>query len=371
MKIAHIVSTFPPYKGGMGMVAWQEARLLAGRGHGVTVFTPRYPGQVAREIIEGVRVERLRPLVCYGNAAILWQLPRVLAGFDVAHLHYPFFGSAGLVARAGQRLIIQYHMDVLRDDWLAGFFLWYARSVTPRLLARADRLIVSSFDYARSSAIAGMVGEKMVEIPLGVDTELFKPSGDSLQHDPQILFVGGLDRPHYFKGLPVLLEAMRGLADEKIAAQLMVIGDGDLRVEYEALARTLGISDRVKFLGAVEAKDLRAWYAHADIFVLPSTDRSEAFGLVLLEAMSSGVPVIASDLPGVRTVVDPNVTGYLVPPRDVNALKNRLKELLADPTKREQMGAAGRKRVIEKYRWKDIVGELEKIYLAVSSRAER
>ena len=131
---------------------------------------------------------------------------------------------------------------------------------------------------------------------------------------------------------------------------------------YEAKVRELNLQNKVQFLGSVDAKELYKQYAGADIFVLPSIDRSEAFGLVLLEAMSFSVPVIASDLPGVRTVVDHAVTGFLVPPRDVGALANSLQELLNDPVKRQRLGEAGRARVMEKYQWEDIVEELENVY---------
>jgi glycosyltransferase involved in cell wall biosynthesis len=163
----------------------------------------------------------------------------------------------------------------------------------------------------------------------------------------RILAVGRLS---YFKGIDVLLRATAQIP----AARLLIIGDGECRTALERLARELDIEARVRFSGRIDmdaagAEALQAAYADADIFCLPSTDRAESFGLVLLEAMRARLPVIASAIPGsgINHVVRAGETGLLVPPGDVAALAGALRRLGADAALRARLGAAGERR------WRD------------------
>ena len=156
----------------------------------------------------------------------------------------------------------------------------------------------------------------------------------------------------------VLLEAISHIPN--IKAKL--IGDGDLRSSYESLARKLSISDRVSFLGKLSSEELPAAYQSSDVLVLPSLSGAEAFGLVALEAQSSGIPVIASDLPGVRTVVADGESGILVPPVDAEALKEAILRLDRNRELRANMGIAGRKRVLDRFTWSRHVQGLLDIY---------
>src|SRR5205814_1893675 len=160
------------------------------------------------------------------------------------------------------------------------------------------------------SRLAAQPPERLVELPNGVDVERFRPglaSGELraryglARMEQVVLFVGGLDRAHYFKGLPVLLRALARLPKD---VALLVVGDGDRREAYARLARAAGLGRRVRFAGSVADAELPRHYALADLVVLPSTTRGEAFGLVLLEAMACSRAVVASRLPGVQAVVD-------------------------------------------------------------------
>jgi glycosyltransferase involved in cell wall biosynthesis len=181
-----------------------------------------------------------------------------------------------------------------------------------------------------------------------------------------ILFVGGLDRAHYFKGLEILLQAAAGLADrfgggKVFDWRLLIIGDGELKPRYEKIAVDSGIADRVEFCGAAGYDELPGYYRRADLVVLPSVTRGEAFGLVLLEAMASGIPVIASGLPGVRKVFKDGVQGFLIEPGDARDLAEKIGRILSDDGLREKMGRAGRKLTEEKYDRKKIGDQLVKI----------
>jgi glycosyltransferase involved in cell wall biosynthesis len=407
MKIAEIVCTFPPYPGGIGNVAYHNARELAQRGHEVVVFTPKQSSKIKSNKVTieegGFKIKWLQPILRYGNAAFLPQLFFGLKNFDIIHLHYPFFGAAEIVwlssvihRRGGAssrqpsvKLVITYHMDVVGKGFLGWFFRMHTKYIMPRILRRADKVIVTSFDYAENSNLAPLLKEKrekFVEVPCGVDIDKFFPRAkDSTilaKHglsasDKIILFVGNLDRAHYFKGVDYLLDAFvilrKRLGVEQIKneqggkVRLLMVGSGDLLLDYKNKAKALGLADKAIFAGFISDEDLPKYYNLADIFVLPSIDQSEAFGMVAIEAMASAKPVVASDLPGVRSVVGDNATGLLAHTKNEGDLANRLSSLLADDALRQRMGEAGRKKVEEKYSWKGIGEKLESIFKSLVS----
>jgi len=172
------------------------------------------------------------------------------------------------------------------------------------------------------------------------------------------LFVGGLDRAHYFKGLNILLSALAKLEEN---VKLVVIGEGDLKKKYQSRTDDLKMKERVIFVGSAISSELIKFYNLADVFVLPSISSSEAFGLVSLEAMACAKPIIVSDLPGPRTLVKEGVNGFLVKPADVDDLAEKIK-LVLENSKIKEMGEESRKIVEEKYNWSVIIKELENIY---------
>ncbi len=392
MRIAHIVCSYPPYYGGMGNVVFSMAEQLVGLGHEVDVFTPQYyepkeirpedapeAGHHAPEVVEQqATVHRLAPSLHYGNAARMPQLGHELDDFDLVHLHYPFFGTANLVRRWKKKnpnkpLFITYHMDTRGPGWKGLIFKNYSRYWMPKILGVADRLLVSSFDYIEASDAKHLYTkhkEMWRELPFGVDIERFAPRPKpqdliaSLGLDPNlpiILFVGGMDAAHYFKGIPHLLSAAYLLHHAKVPAQYVLVGDGELREQFESRVEALGISSFVHFAGHVSDDELHSYYNLADFLVLPSLHRGEAFGMVLLEALASGVPVIASDLPGVRTVA--KHAGFVVPPGRAPALAHTLQEAISmggDTYVELSMKARA---IAEKvYAWEPIVERLDAMY---------
>ncbi len=338
MRIAVVVSTFPPYPGGMGNVAAAHAEALRRAGHEVTVLAPGHG---------------LRPLFRFGNAACVPQLWWKLRGFDAVELHYPFFGGAEWVwlwkKTFGRRtrLSILYHMDTVGRGWLAWIFRAYRALFLKTVLGAADVIMVTSRDYLASSQVAFLQSDARVrETPLGVDTQMFTPGGEKKN---ALLFVGGLDRAHYFKGIPVLLEAFSKIAHALPGVELWIVGDGDLRASYETLAAKTGFGGHMRFFGRVTDDMLAELYRQSRVHVLPSIDRSEAFGLVTLAAGASGIPSVVSDLPGVRSVIEAGKTGLVVPPSDIDALANALRELLSYPERAAMMGQAARVRILQTY----------------------
>ncbi|MFA4873254.1 MAG: glycosyltransferase family 4 protein [Patescibacteria group bacterium] len=461
-RIAHITPVYPPYAGGIGVVAKNMAGGLAGRRWQVETFTPTLDNSTQPPLklrggeggVMDNKITYLKPWLHVGNAALVPQL-RKLEGYDIIHLHYPFFGGAEFVLLGiifqrfnsaffsdkatrdvprKSAFILQYHHDADAKGLKGMMFKLYDRIVLPRLITRADRVIVSAMDYAQHSRIAKYISDKFVEIPFGVDAKRFEPLGShserseespvhtgtplAFARDPSpdsrgqddksviVLFVGSLDRAHWFKGLEVLLHAFAILKQENEQNRLksthlnptlnttsqlrhssqrlrrlnrgnpacagrreglnlkcLVIGEGNLKEKYKKMAQDLGIQDQVQFFGNVSQTQLPDYYRNADLFVFPSVSRAEAFGLVALEAMASGLPVIVSDLPGVRTLVEEGINGFKVPVNDPRALARRIQDLIEDKSLRGSMGQKSREKVLEGYTWDKAIDKIERVYL--------
>ena len=371
--IAHVVCTYPPYRGGMGNVAYEYVERLRGRGYNVHVFTIQ-----DREVIDDPRyIHRIPGIIQIGNAGVLPSLFHRLAGFDLVHLHYPFFGGAEpvIVRKAmtqNQGLVMTYHMDNIGAGVKGALFSAHRRLLFPWLVNRVDRILVSSMDYAKNCALAELdVMDRIEEHPFGVDLERFHPGKETelrtahgIRADiPVLLFVGGLDEAHVFKGLTVLFEALALIVEREW--HLVVVGDGALKETYRENARAAGIHDRVTFVGSASVEDLPRYYRLADMHLFPSTKRAESFGLVALEAAASGIPSIASELPGVRTVVRDGDTGLLVPPGDAVALSRAIATLLEQTELRRRLGLSARVNAEASYNWEPLMDHLVATYDSV------
>jgi glycosyltransferase involved in cell wall biosynthesis len=383
MKIAIITSTFPPYKGGMGNAAFYIAEELNKKGHNITVFTPNYGGK-NNPLDKGgggvvFEVKRLIPWLKYGNAAWLPQLFWRLWHFDKIYLIYPFFGGAEAVWILKKikgkkvKLIINYQMDVTLSGLPGIVAKLHAKFILPRIVTAADLVSVLSFDHGRHSFLKNLMArdeKKFIETPNGVNAEKFKILSAEeknkfrqelgISADEKVLmFCGGLDKAHYFKGVPNLLQAFKKINPEKIKTKLIIVGDGDLKNDFIKLSAELEISKQVIFPGEFGHNELLNFYNICDVFVLPSTG-SESFGIVLTEAMICGKPVIASALPGVRVTFSDQEHGFLVEPGSVNDLAEKLEKILKlSNEERERMGKRAREMVLKKYTWERIARIVE------------
>ena len=381
MRIAHVTATFPPYHGGAGSVCYYNALGLARLGHEVTVVTANHPPGNYHYPPE-IRVERLPILFRIGNAPLLPDLLN-LEGFDIIHLHYPFIFGAEMVWLASRLRSIPYilthHNDLIGTGLRRFLFDAYSATLTRLVLHGARKFAAVSLDHAAACRLTPVFRQRwhdVVEIPNGVDTGTFRPGLDGLairrEHGiPEdarvVLFVGALDLAHYFKGVDVLLKAFSGIDDP--GAWLLIVGDGDLKQEFQTMARELGVAGRSTFPGGISHEDLPYYYAAAELLVLPSS--LESFGLVLIEAMACGIPVVASDLPGVRSVVSNGEDRLLVGPGDVDDLAQKIRMLLADSGRAREMGVRGREKVETKYAWAAIVPRLAHVYESVLAHDEQ
>jgi glycosyltransferase involved in cell wall biosynthesis len=369
-RIVIVTPVYLPYSAGMAHVASEEASRLVERGHEVHVVTRLERGSLAEEMIDNVMVHRWRSLISFGKAGWIPFLCSRVSKLnpDIVHLHLPFFGCQELTVWSRKiRLVVTYHMDIT-----VGGFVGFVSSVSrklflPRLFKRAEKILVASMDYARTSWLNDswrVIKEKVIEAPFGVDLDRFHPLDRGFEHATptfKLLFVGALDRAHPFKGVGIMLKALASLESQS-DWHLTIVGGGDALESIEQEVRGLDLELRVSFTGRVSDEDLPSYYREADLFIFPSTSRAEAFGLVALEAQASGIPVIASNLDGVSTVIDDGVTGWLIPSGDIRALKEKIKWAVENRESVMVAGLAAREMVEKRFSWDKHIDDLERVY---------
>jgi len=363
VKILHIYKDYYPVLGGIENHLRTLAEAQARRGHEVTVLVTGPGRATVRETLNGVRVIKAGRLATVASAPLSVALPLELARLspDVAHLHlpYPVGETAHWLLGRGRPTVLTYHSDIVRQR---GWLCLYA-PVLRRVLRAAHRIIVTSPQYARTSPFLQPVAGKCRLVPLGTVVERFLGADPARAADlrarlgqPLLLFVGRL---RYYKGLHYLLQALPALP----GVHLAVVGTGPMEATWKAQAARLGLSERVHFAGDVDDADLPVYYHAADCFVLPACERSEAYGLVQVEAMAAGVPVICTELgTGTSFVNRHGETGLVVAPRDPLALSAACRELLADAERRRRLGAQGRARALEEFGVDKMVERVEAVY---------
>lgn len=389
------------------MLAQGMATEMARRGYETVVFTPSLKAAAVEDPLVGlrsaggptpapstdVRVRYLAPRLRYGNAAWIPNLSSMLKGFDVVHFLYPFFGAAEMLPlirkRTGVKIVLHHTMDAVAPGFRGALFRLYNETLMPLIFKQAHVMITLSEDYFRDCDITNVYANfpdapNVEFVPNGVDTELFIPRGllngsvadengfvasahnpfliRSVIREPTILFASGLDRAHYFKGVHVLIAAMRMLKEQGIKCRAQIIGDGKMRKEYEAHAKEIGVDAHIKFLGLVPHEKLPEYYRQATVAVIPSTARVECFSIVAAEAQACGIPAIVSDFPGVRVTVEDGKTGFVVRPGDPQDLADKIRMVLDDPERARKMGEAGRARAEQLYSWQGIGDKLQRIY---------
>lgn len=367
MKIAHVVATFPPDIGGMGQVAYDEARELAKRGHDVTVFALSYPLSRYNDAGLPFRIIRSRPLIPGGIAGWVPAWRKKLTGFDLIHLHYPFYGGAESAwMNAGSvPYVATYHMDAQPTIIFKRLIkLLYDRFLAPRILGKARKVILVDDNHYFSLEKKLYPAQKTI-LSNGIDTEQFKPGApvpyefglDNLAGKRIFLFVGNL-LP--VKGLSLLIKAWNKLSND--SAHLLIVGGGYHESSYKKLAKKYGVADRIHWQGPCYNKDrLVKYYRTAEAVIVPSY--SESFSLVAGEALASARPVIASNVPGMGARVRENETGFLFDAGDERSLLDALEKFLnLTPDQREMFGRNGRELIEKKFSLTKHVDALENIY---------
>lgn len=346
LKVLQVGKFYPPHMGGI------ETHLQALCGElqrtvDLRVIVASDNDYAVEESIDGVRVFRVPTRLILASTPLCPGMVQAIrrSGADIVHLHLPNPTAVLAYLASGHRghLVVTYHGDTVRQKVLAALFAPFLH----RALGKASAIIATSSDYRRTSPVLARHLDRCHVIPHGIALEQFERCDPSAiaevrqrYGDRLILSVGRLV---YYKGFEYLIRAM-----QQVNGKLIVIGDGPLRPKLQELTADLGLSDRVVLAGEIQT--VPPYYHAAEVFVLPSIARSEAFGIVQIEAMAAGLPVVNTALDtGVPFVSLHEQTGLTVPPENPEALAAAINRLLDDQNLRQTLGRAAMLRARQKF----------------------
>jgi len=356
LKIAILVQYFPPKgQAGTEIATYFMAEQLARRGHTVHVITSS-SGDLTGEMVEkGFHIHRI-PLnktrilgILLFWYAIIGTIRKI--GPDIVHAQSLASGIPALLSK--KLLKIPYAVWGQGSDvyFPKGFFI-----VTPeKIIRNADAAIALTEDMKR--AMQEICHRDIFVVPNGISiVDPVHDTNDERVQGNSILYVGRLEP---VKGVRYLLMAMKRVHDTIPGARLIIIGDGTERAMLEALSSQLGIQDCVRFGGEVPHEKVLTFMHQAGVFVLPSL--SEGFPMVIVEALSCGLPVVASRVGGIPEIITDGTNGYLVEAKDAGALAERILVLVQDEHLRKKISDTN-KEFVKKYSWEHVIVRLEEIY---------
>lgn len=353
MNVLQVTKWFIPYRGGIETVVEQLAQGLLREGIDAKVLTCHHSPAMRdnRESIGSIPVTRCQSFGNYFGTPVSLSYPfhyrQLASSSDLLHFHAPFpVGELAfpLADLSDKNVVVTFHADPGDTRWKMLEKIY--RPIIRNVLERADRIAVTSPQMRdQSDALEGL-RDKCRVIPLAANVEVADPGQDEIQRlkkqkgldgRPVLLGVG---RMVYYKGFKYAIEAMRS-----VDAELVLVGQGEDRKALQEKAKEWGVEDRVHLPGYVSSEELSEYYALADLFVFPSVTPAEAFGIVQVEAMAHGLPVINTQLPtGVPFVSKDEETGLTVEPRDAAALAAAINRLLQDDALRHKLSKSAEER---------------------------
>jgi glycosyltransferase involved in cell wall biosynthesis len=382
MKIIQVAQCFPPAIGGVETHVLKLSKGLVERGHDVSVYCSSLtasnaesslPAKYFHHEIDGIKIHRF-PAIKISKSIPSTVMPSMMKamsrekGVHVIHAHsygyFPIFGSYIPSKTTGAALLFTPHFsaETTISSILRKVFDYSIGNVSLRL---ADRII--AITEIEKSALSRFVKtpSKIDVVPNGVDIQEFQNQtlGETFKlkfdiQGPVVLFVGRLANN---KGLNFLVEAMPEVLAKFPSTKFVFVGkDWGMRQSLWDQAKKLGVASSLLLTGPLFGSEFYGAFASADIFVLPST-AGEAFGIVLLEAMASGKPVIASNVGGIGGLVKSNINGFLLPPANAQALSEKILYLFNNPQIAEHFGTVN-KAEAETYSWETIVNRIERVY---------
>lgn len=367
MNILQVTPYFFPHFGGVESHVLGLSESLIKLGHEVEVVTSRYSRMPETEILNGIKITRLPQWINMYNTPLVTSIRQFVrrTHADIIHVHSPPPFTERFAAKgakdAGKPFVVTHHCDLE----LKGLFgntavSFYQNYLGKYPLEEADRVISTTESYATTSRTLWDID--VTVIPNAVDIHRFNLQNDgkvirdkySSEDEPLALFVGRLV-PH--KGIGILIRSLTYTDKGK----LLIVGDGPYKKWLVDLVNKLDLKDRVVFVGPVDDYWLPSYYSATDVVVLPSTSRLEAFGIVGLEGMASGKPLILSDIPGVRDVIS-DKEGYIVEPLDPSAIAEALDKIWNAPEMAREMGKRGRLRVEKLFSWEKVAKDIENVF---------
>lgn len=364
LRVLHVGKFYPPYRGGMEShlqtLCDELSRLVD-----LTVLVSNTTRETVIDETEPFRLVRLRRVAQFAAASICPDLLGEIraADVDIIHLHLPNPTAVLALLLSGHKakVVVTYHSDVVRQRYLAlGFHPFLTR-----LLNRSAAIVAASPNYIDSSSVLSAYRRQCTVIPFGIRLDELDNVDARQVQDIRKRFgrriIVSVGRMVYYKGFEYLIEAMT-----HVDGHLLLIGDGPLRGSLQDLIARRGLADRVSIVSGVD--DLAPYYHASELFVLPSIARSEAFGIVQLEAMACSKPVVNTQLDsGVPFVSPDGVTGRTVQPCDSQALAAAINELLDNDALRHEFGRAARRRVEQEFSVPVMVARTMQLYDDVMS----
>jgi glycosyltransferase involved in cell wall biosynthesis len=363
VRVVHVYKDVFPVLGGMENHVRQLCRELSKIGGiDVRILVTNTSSGTTYGMLDGVPVVRAGRIATIASTPISPRLPLELRRLrpDIVHLHapYPIGEVAAMLATPRAPTVITYQSDVVRQKTLLKLY----GPILKRVLRRASRILVTSEPYLEHSPWLQPVRDRCRIVPLGIDLDPFlgcRSGGDGRT----LLFVG---RYRYYKGLQYLVEAMPMMP----GARLLLVGSGPMEAQLRTRVRDLGVGDRVDFIPGVPDERLPEYYSRADVFVLPACERSEAFGLAMVEACASGLPCVSTELgTGTSYVNLDGETGLVVPPADPAALAAACSSLLGDVSRRTRFGENARKRAVALFDIRRVAQQVAAVYGEVYASA--
>jgi len=349
MRVLIALTYYRPHISGLTIYVERLSRALAARGHYITVLTSQYSQSLPRrEYLDGVEIVRVPVIMRISKGVIMptigLEATRLVLANDVINLHLPQFDASGIALRGrffGRPVVLTYHSDLTLPPsffhWVAGNAVNVSNHVAIRL---ADAVVTNTEGYAQHSPVLSRFLSKIHVIPTPV--EMPEPTQESSEAfrskfrlDSRGPIIGIVARLASEKGFEYLFEAMPYVIERFPGAYILHVGPRE-PVGEAAYARRLAPlierhRDRYRYLGVVSWEELAAFYAICDVFVLPSVNSTESFGMVQVEAAICGTPSVASDLPGVREATRLTGMGLTATPRDSRALAKAICEVLSHP----------------------------------------
>ena len=364
MTVAILVLLFPPkWVAGTEIATYNIAKHLAKRGHEVHVITSLDEGLPKESIEQSFYVHRIKiPQMRFLGIVVFWLKALPLLKRLKPDMVHGQSTTTGIVGFLAKKLLKKPYVVYERGSEV--YLPWLFKTPISKLvLRRADVVIALTEDM--KTEMQKIYSRDVAVIPNGIDLESYEdlPTKEASRqrlalnnNDKIILFVGTL-RP--VKGLKYLIQAMNMVRQKDTKARLMLIGYGEERQSLEGLVKELDLGDRVTFVGKVPNEKVPEYMAASDIFVLPSL--SEGFPVVILEAMASGLPIVATKVGGLPEIVKDGENGFLVKPRGPEELADKVLALLENEELRRGMIRNNRNKV-QQYSWENTVGQLEAIY---------
>jgi glycosyltransferase involved in cell wall biosynthesis len=347
MRILIVLTYYKPYKSGLTIYAQRQAEALAKMGHDVSVLTSQFDPDLPKvEIEEGVTIHRLPVLFRLSKGVIMPQMPfkawGLISQSDIVNCHLPQADAAVIAVLAkiqGKPVVSTYHCDIKMPKGIINKLAGWGANLANHVCARfSDAVVHNTRDFAENSEFLAKYIDKLIVInpPIVVDQVSSSEIDQFLQKyeiDPSRKIIGMVARLASEKGVEYLIEAVPKISQAYEGAQVVfvgnfldVVGEGAYKERIMPMIHQLG--DRWKFLGVVTENEKAAFYKICDVVVLPSINSTESFGMVQVEGMICGAPVVATDLPGVRQPVRSTGMGKIVPIKDSQALAEGIIQVL-------------------------------------------